>query len=71
MQRVDFEQMTTQQVRVHARGEGVVQRGKPLYIERPLQQILDEMEAADVRTIGELKAARVRTLYEAVSESGR
>jgi len=67
VQRDDFERMTAQQVRVLARGEGSVQRGKPLYFERPWQQILDEMEDADVGTIGDLNAARVRTLYEAVS----
>jgi hypothetical protein len=44
-----------------------VQRGKSLYFERPWQQILDEMEDANVRTVGELNPARVRTLYEAVS----
>ena len=59
--------MTAQQVRIQARGEGGVQRGKSLYFERPWQQILDEMEDAGARSIGELNAARVRTLYEAVS----
>ncbi len=59
--------MTAHQVRVHARGEGKVQRGKALYFERPWQQILDEMEHAGVQTVGELNAARVRTHYEAVS----
>jgi hypothetical protein len=67
VERDDFERMTAQQVRVYARGEGRVQRGKALYFERPWQQILDEMDDADVRTVGELNAARVRTLYEAVS----
>lgn len=59
--------MTAQQVRVHAGGEGNVQRGKPLYFERPWQQILDEMEDANVSTVGELNPARIRTLYEALS----
>jgi hypothetical protein len=67
VKREDFEQMTSQQVRGHARGEGSVQRGKALYFERPWQQILDEMEDAGVRTVGELNAARVGTLYEAVA----
>jgi hypothetical protein len=67
VQRDDFEQMTARDIRVHARDEGGVQRGKPLYFERPWQEILDEMEGAGVRTVGELTAARVRTLYEAVS----
>jgi hypothetical protein len=67
MRRDEFERMTAQQVRLNARGEGNVQRGKSLYFERPWQQILDEMEDANVRTVGELNPARVRTLYEAVS----
>jgi hypothetical protein len=67
VQRDEFERMSAQQVRLHARGEGGVQRGKSLYFERPWQQILDEMEDAGVRTVGELGAARVRTLYEGVS----
>jgi hypothetical protein len=44
-----------------------VQRGKPLYFERPWQETLDAMEDANVRTVGELNAARIRTLYEALS----
>ena len=67
MLRQNFELMTAQQVRMHARGEGTVQRGRPLYFERPWQQVLDEMTDAGVRTVGELNAARVRTLYESVS----
>jgi hypothetical protein len=67
VQRDEFEQLTTQQVRVHARGEGAVQRGKALYFERPWQQILDEMEDAGVRTVGDLAPTRIRTLYEGVS----
>jgi hypothetical protein len=59
--------MTAQQVRRNASGEGKVQRGKSLYFERPWQQTLDEMENANVRTVGELNAARIRTLYEAIS----
>ena len=49
------------------RAEGSVQRGKPLYFERPWQRVLDEMEDAGVCTVGALNAARVRTLYEGVS----
>jgi hypothetical protein len=67
MQREEFERMTALQVRVNARGEGQVQRGKSLYFERPWQRILDEMEDANVRTVGELNAARIRTLYEGIS----
>jgi hypothetical protein len=59
--------MTAQQVRLNASTEGSVQRGKSLYFERPWQQTLDAMEDAEVRTVGELNAARIRTLYEAVS----
>ncbi len=67
MQRKEFERMTAQQVRRNASSEGNVQRGKPLYFERPWQQILDAMEDANARTVGELNAARIRTLYEAIS----
>ncbi len=67
MDRKEFERMTAQQVRRNASGEGKVQRGKSLYFERPWQQILDEMDDANVRTVGELDPARVRSLYEAVS----
>lgn len=67
MQRKEFERLTAQQVRVNAGSEGNVQRGKPLYFERPWQQILDEMDDANVRTVGELNPARIRTLYEALS----
>ncbi len=66
MRQAEFELMTSQQVRMHTRGEGAVQRGKPLYYERPWQQVLDEMTDAGARTVGELNAARVRTLYETV-----
>ena len=59
--------MGAEQVRLLARSEGSVQRGKPLYFERPWQQVLDEMEDAGVRTVGALSAARVRTLYEGIS----
>ena len=67
MQREDFERMSSEQVRAHARDEGQVQRGKPLYFERPWQQVLDEMDDAEVGTVGGLNAARIRTLYEGVS----
>jgi hypothetical protein len=59
--------MSVQKVRLMASAEGGVQRGKPLYFERPWQQVLDEMEDAGVRTVGALNAARVRTLYEGVT----
>lgn len=68
MQRDDFERMNAQQVRALARDEGQVQRGKPLYFERPWQQVLDEMDDAEVHTVGGLNAARVRTLYEGISD---
>ena len=61
--------MSAQQVRHLARAEGSVQRGKPLYFERPWQRVLDEMDDAGVRTVGALNAARVRTLYEGVSSA--
>jgi hypothetical protein len=58
VQREEFERMTAQQVRLNTRSDGTVQRGKPLYFERPWQQTLDEMEDANVRTVGELEPAR-------------
>ena len=67
MQRDEFELMTAQQVRRNASSEGKVQRGKPLYFERPWQETLDAMEDANAGTVGELNAARIRTLYEALS----
>jgi hypothetical protein len=67
MQREDFEKMTAQQVRALARGEGNAERGKPLYFERPWQRVLDEMDNAEVGRVGELNAARVRTLYEGIA----
>ena len=69
MRREDFEQMTARQVRMHAQGEGDVQRGKALYFGRPWRQVLDEMGDAGVQVVGELDAARVRSLYEGVSGS--
>jgi hypothetical protein len=67
VKREQFERMTAQQVRHNASSEGSVQRGKSLYFERPWQQTLDAMDDANVRTVGELNAAQVRTLYEAIS----
>lgn len=59
--------MSAQQVPTMASAEGGVQRGKPLYFERPWRHVLDGMEDARVRTVGALNDARVRTLYEGVS----
>jgi hypothetical protein len=67
MRREEFEQMSAQQVRVRARNEGQVRRGKPLYFERPWTQVLDEMDDAHARTVGALDAARVDTLHRSVS----
>ena len=67
MQREEFEKLTARQVRVLARGEGQAERGKPLYFERPWQRVLDEMDDAEVGTVGALNAARVRTLYEGIA----
>jgi len=67
MRREEFEQMTARQVRMHAQSEGNVQRGKALYFGRPWQQVLDEMDDAGVRVVGELNSARVRSLYEGIS----
>jgi hypothetical protein len=65
----DFERMNAEEVRRLASAEGGVQRGRGLSFQRPWQQVLDEMEDADVRTVGALNAPRVRTLYEGVSDT--
>ena len=67
MDRDEFEQMNRTDVHNHAREEKGVQRGKPLYYGRPWSQVLDEMEDADVRTVGALGLTRITTLHAAVS----
>jgi hypothetical protein len=67
MRREDFEQMSVGQVMSRARVETPVQRGKPLYYDRPWSQVLDEMDHARVRTVGALDPTRVEALHEGVS----
>jgi hypothetical protein len=63
---VRFEDMTVAQVHAECAGEGQVQRGKPLYADRPWTQLHDEMIDREVRTVGELPRARVRALQAAI-----
>lgn len=67
MDREKFEQMSRTDVYNHAREEEGVQRGKPLYYDRPWSQVLDEMEDADVRTVGALGSTRIAALHEAIT----
>jgi hypothetical protein len=61
-----FEQMTVAQVHAETAGEGQVQRGKPLYANRPWTQLHDEMIDNEARTVGDLPRARVRALRPAI-----
>jgi hypothetical protein len=67
MNRDEFEEMSRTQVSTHAREEHGVQRGKPLYYDRPWSQVLDEMEDADARTVGALDATRIAVLHEGIT----
>ena len=69
MDRDEFEQMSKADVFSHAREEKGVQRGKPLYYGRPWSQVLDEMEDAEVRTVGALTPRRITVLHEAFRPS--
>ena len=60
-----FEDMTVAQVRARAASEGAVQRGKPLYADRPWTQVRDEMVDSEARTVGDLPRARIRALRAA------
>lgn len=67
MDRDEFEQMNRTDVHNHARDEKGVQRGKPLYYDRPWSRVLDEMDDAEARTVGALSSTRITTLHESVS----
>lgn len=67
MHREEFEMMSVKQVLMRARNEGPVQRGKPLYLNRPWTQLLNEMEEAEVKTVGALTAKRIDLLHDSVS----
>jgi hypothetical protein len=60
-----FEDMTVAQVRAQAAHEGAVQRGKPLYADRPWTQLGDEMVDSEAQTVGELPRSRIRALHAA------
>jgi hypothetical protein len=64
---VKFEEMTIAQVRVRAAAEGGVQRGKPLYADRPWTQVRDEMTDSGAKVVSDLPRARVRALRAAVN----
>jgi hypothetical protein len=63
---VRFEEMSVAQVHAQAAGEGKVQRGKPLYADRPWTQLRDEMVDREARIVGDLPRARVRALRAAI-----
>jgi hypothetical protein len=63
---VRFEEMTIAQVHARSAGEGQVQRGKPLYANRPWTQLHDEMIDGEAETVGDLPRARVRALRAAI-----
>jgi hypothetical protein len=64
-----FEAMTVAQVHARAASEGAVQRGKPLYADRPWTQLHDEMVNREVRMVGDLPRARIRALRTATDAS--
>ena len=63
--RAKFEEMTVAQVRREAASEGTVQRGKPLYADRPWTQLHDEMVNREVQTVADLPRARIRVFRDA------
>jgi hypothetical protein len=63
---VRFEDMTVAQVHAQAAHEGQVQRGKPLYADRPWTHLHDEMVDSEVSTVGQLPRARRRALHTAI-----
>jgi hypothetical protein len=69
MRRDEFERMAVKDVLGLARAEAAVQRGKPLYHGRPWSHVLDEMDEADVRTVGGLRAARIAELHAEINRA--
>jgi hypothetical protein len=65
--REEFVSMNVKQVLIRARNEGPVQRGKPLYFNRPWTQLLNEMEDAEAKTVGALAARRIDALHDSVN----
>jgi len=64
-----FEDMTIEEVHARAGHERQVQRGKPLYFDRPWTQLHDEMLNAEVKRVGDLPASRVKALRAATRAS--
>jgi hypothetical protein len=64
-----FEDTTIEQVHLRTGHERQVQRGKPLYFNRPWTQLHDEMLNADVKRVGDLPASRVKALRAATRTS--
>jgi hypothetical protein len=64
-----FEDMTLAQVQARTAGEGQVQRGRPVYFERPWTQVHDEMRNAEVTTVGELPDALIDALRSATGSA--
>jgi hypothetical protein len=60
-----FEAMTVAHVQTRAASEGAVQRGKPLYADRPWTQLHDEMVDREALTVGDLPRSRIRALRAA------
>jgi hypothetical protein len=58
--------MTIAQVQARAAGEGGVQRGKPLYADRPWTHVRDEMVDGEARIVGDLPSSRIRALRAAI-----
>ena len=63
---VKFEQMTMAQVSARATAEVGVQRGKPLYADRPWTQVRDEMLDRGAKAVSDLPRARIRALRAAI-----
>ena len=46
-----------------------LQRGKPLYHRRPWSRVLDEMDDAEVRTVGALEDTRIAELHDEINRA--
>jgi len=64
-----FEEMTLAQVQARTACEGQVQRGKPVYFNRPWTRVHDEMRNAEVTTVGELPDALIAALRSATGSA--
>jgi hypothetical protein len=66
---VKFEDMTIAQVHARASTEGGVQRGKPLYADRPWTHVRDEMLESGVKAVRDLSRSKVRAPRAAIRQS--